>query len=1137
MGSFRNIQDKLHQFIRKYYVNELIKGAILFAAFGLIYLIFTLFVEHVLWLSPGWRSVLFYAFLGVEVALLLRFIAFPLFKLFGLQKGISLEDASRIIGNHFPEVDDKLLNVLQLNQSKDKSELFLASISQKSTQLQPIPFQSAIKFSANKKFLKYLAIPLLIWFFTLLSGNNGILKDSLNRVVNYQTAYEPPAPFSFLILNKELSSVEGRPFDLRIKTVGDIVPESAQIHYNDESYFLKDLGNGQFSFQFDNLKESVDFYIASNTVSSRNYKIEVIKVPAINEFSMFLDYPNYTGMRNETIANTGNALIPEGTFVSWIVNTQETDSVHLIDLKKQAFQIDEENSFSLTKRIRRSINYQIATSNADLRDYEKLSYSIQVIKDEHPKIEVKSDIDSVSRGPVQFAGQLSDDYGLSRLDLVYYDLDNKDVIYRHPIKIKRSSFEEFYYLFVPDGELNFLPGKDYELYFEVFDNDAVNGSKSSKSDLFKFHKKTKQELSDDLLKEQKQSLDDLDKNAKKTEKLNKDFEEFTDKLKKKSELEWNDKKEFEQFLKRQEQYQEMFEKQTDRLSDNLEELNENDETIQNKKEELQKRIEETKQLQKKEKLLEELRKLAEKLDKEGMIDKLDKLAERQKQEQRSLERLLEMTKRFYVEKKAVDIAQKLDSLSKQQQKLAENEKNTAEKQENLNTDFEKIKKELDELRKMNFNLRSPMNLPDTKREERSIEEKMKEATEELDKLEKEERELMKKEMIKETLNEEDLEKMQKEYDRLKGEKKSDSDSNEKQNSGERQKKAQRNQKSASKKMKQLSQSMNQSMQGMQGEMMEENIETLRAILENLVTFSIDQEALMVSLVDVDADHPSFPKKLKKQQLLKEHFEHIDDSLYVLSMRQPRLSSKIQEDLTEAHYNIDKSLENIAENRMQQGRSNQQYTMTAANNLADMLSDMLDSMMNPSMGEGEGKGESNPFTLPDIIKKQEGLSDEMKKGIKKANEKDGEKDGQEGDSREQMSGEQYQIYQQQQQLRQQLEQLLEEPGESGTRGNKALEKMKQLEQQLLDKGFTNEVLQNMLQLEHELLKLEDARLKQGKDNKREATTNQKTFQQRKIEELLQRKQFFNLNEILNREPLPLRTNYKKKVQEYFKAAND
>ena len=269
MTGFRNIQNKLQQFIKKYYTNELIKGMILFIAFGLLYLIFTLFVEYFLWLSPQWRSILFFLFIGVEFALLVRFIAFPLFKLVGLQQGITLEEASKIIGQHFPEVDDKLLNVLQLNSSADKSELFLASIEQKSSQLQPIPFQTAINFSGNKKYLKYLAIPVLIWIFTLLSGHKGLFNESFDRVINYQTAYEPPAPFTFKVLNQSLNSIEGKTFNLKVETSGSIIPENAQIYFNNESYFLKDDGAGRFSYQFENLKESVEFYLASNEVSSR----------------------------------------------------------------------------------------------------------------------------------------------------------------------------------------------------------------------------------------------------------------------------------------------------------------------------------------------------------------------------------------------------------------------------------------------------------------------------------------------------------------------------------------------------------------------------------------------------------------------------------------------------------------------------------------------------------------------------------------------------------------------------------------------------------------------------------------------------------------------------------------------------
>ena len=325
------------------------------------------------------------------------------------------------------------------------------------------------------------------------------------------------------------------------------------------------------------------------------------------------------------------------------------------------------------------------------------------------------------------------------------------------------------------------------------------------------------------------------------------------------------------------------------------------------------------------------------------------------------------------------------------------------------------------------------------------------------------------------------------------------------------------------------------MSAAQGESINENIDDLRAILENLLTFSFDQEQLMLSFNDVDASHAEFPVKLKKQQVLKEHFEHIDDSLYTLSLRVQKLSSNIQKDLTEAHYNIDKSLENIAENKIQQGRTNQQYTMTAANNLANMLSNVLNSLQNPKSGKGKGKG--NSFSLPDIIKKQKGLSDKMKEGIEKGKQQ-GEKQGkgQKGGKDkqgEQMTGEQYQIYQEQNALREALQELIGKDGKSGAKGQKALKQMEELEKQLLDKGFNNEVLQNMLHLEHELLKLEKAKLEQGKDNMRKSETNTQQFKNRNIPQIKNKKLYFNTNEILNREPLPLRNTYKKKVQEYFK----
>jgi hypothetical protein len=126
------IFQKLEFFIKKFYTNELIKGSIFFVGLGLLYFLFTLFIEYFLWLKPIGRTILFVFFVVVEALLLIRFVAFPIFKLFKLQKGINFEEASSIIGAHFTEVSDKLINFLQLSEhnNQEKSELLIASIEQ-----------------------------------------------------------------------------------------------------------------------------------------------------------------------------------------------------------------------------------------------------------------------------------------------------------------------------------------------------------------------------------------------------------------------------------------------------------------------------------------------------------------------------------------------------------------------------------------------------------------------------------------------------------------------------------------------------------------------------------------------------------------------------------------------------------------------------------------------------------------------------------------------------------------------------------------------------------------------------------------------------------------------------------------------
>lgn len=1119
------IKEKLEGFIRKYYTNELIRGSILFLAIGLLYFLFTLLIEHFLWLSQSGRKWLFWAFITVEVFLFIRFIVYPLTKLFKFRKGIDYETSSVIIGTHFPEVGDKLLNVLQLERSKEQNELLLASIEQKSTELSPIPFQKAIDFKKNRKYLKYLAIPVILYVIFNISSEENIFSGSYQRVVNYDIAYEPPAPFSFVIENDKLQTLENKPFTVQVKTDGNIVPETVMIEHGGQFHLMQSENLGFFSYTFQQPAQSIEFSFHADKVRSRYYELEVLAVPAVLDFSMNLTYPPHTKKQNETIKSGGNATIPEGTKVEWVVATKNTKEV-LLQTKDSVlnFQGTGDN-YRIDKQIFRNFDYSISSSNENLKDYERLSFSLNVIRDQYPEIKVDSKIDSTSMERILFLGQVSDDYGLSKLQLVYYPVGNESELKRKNIPVGTSNFDQFAFEFPGDIELE--PRVSYEYYFEVFDNDAINNFKSSKSQNFHFRKMDAAEIEAKQLENQQESIRGLDQSLQEMQKDKETLDELSRMQKEKSELSYNDRKKLENFLKRQKQQEEMMKEFSDKLKKDLEEFQpENENDLQ--KQSLEKRLDEhEKRLEKSEKLLEELQRLQEKIDKEELSDRLEKLANEKRNQERNLEQLVELTKRYYVEKKAEKLARELEELGEKQEKLADTEfsEQSKEAQDELNERFDKLKEEMEQLHEDNEALQKPFDIP---KDEESMENISKEQNEAKEKLEQ----------------------------------------GQPQDAG-------KNQQNAGQMMKNMAQKMQQQMQSGSAETLEEDAKMLRQILSNLIVFSFEQEDLLGVFRDLRFGNPVFGQKLVLQNDLKQNFEHIDDSLFALSLRQPMIGDAINEILTETHYNIDKSLERLAENQMAQGLSSQQYVIKGANDLAVLLDDILRNMQmqmqmgagsgegTPSSGEGEGGGRG--FQLPDIIQQQESLSNQMEEGIEKGEQgqgneqgegegsqgegsesgegsgSDGNQNGQgnggsESDPNENWSEELYEIYKQQQKLRMELENKLREAGMPGN-AQQLLNEMEGVENKLLERGFDRNVLQDMRKLQYQLLKLDEAYFQQGQEEERIGETNYNEYENtlRLTEEEI--RQYFNTTEILNREALPLRPQYRYRVNTYFNKLND
>ena len=344
------------------------------------------------------------------------------------------------------------------------------------------------------------------------------------------------------------------------------------------------------------------------------------------------------------------------------------------------------------------------------------------------------------------------------------------------------------------------------------------------------------------------------------------------------------------------------------------------------------------------------------------------------------------------------------------------------------------------------------------------------------------------------------------------------------------------------KMEEMSKKMKSAQMMSQGEQLNANIQSMRQILSNLMVFSFEQEDLMLNFRKIRINNPAYARNLKKQQVLKEHFHHIDDSLFALALNNPMITEKITSKLTDIEFDLNKSLDRLAQNELPQGTASQQYVMTGTNELANMLSDVLGNMQemaNLSLspgGEGQGKGQGQQ--LPDIIQSQEQLNQQMKDGLgegKGETPKNGEKDGNDGEGgktlKEELSGELFEIFKQQQLLKQQLQEKLREAG-MDIKNTNLLKEMEQVERDILDKGFNAETLKRMNNIVHRLLQLEDALLEQEEEDRRTSRANQVNYQNRAEDQILKAKEYFNTTEILNRQTLPLREIYKTKVRQYF-----
>jgi len=1173
--------QKLDEFIRKYYRNQLLKGSIYASGILLTAFLSVVLFEYFAEFNTIIRGFLFFGFLFATIGVLISFIFIPLLKLNKIGKIISYDQAATIIGNHFSNVQDKLLNVLQLQSNKilnGSNDLLVAGINQKINELQPVAFTKAVDLNENRKYLKYV-LPLIFATTSIFLVWPQIISKSTQRLVNYQTYYEKEMPFHFDIKNRNLQALQTQDYKLEVKITGNELPAEVFITMDGVDYKLEKENASLFHYTFSNLQKNIIFQFSAAGYTSKEYELKVLLNPTLLQFNLQLIYPAYLNKKNENIANTGDLQIPQGTKVTWIFNTKNTESLKLRFSDSTVIpERNNDNQFSFSRRFLQNNNYTIKASNKFVLEApDSMSYGVNVIADQFPSIEVSEKRDSLNSKNIYFSGQIKDDYGFNRLMFHFkkFATDSvgreTEVLGTYPINISKTQALQAYYYFLDAALFNLQSGDKIEYFFEVFDNDGVNGSKSSKTAVMSFKAPTRAEISQVTDKNNSEIKKDLEESISKAKQLQKDVNDLSKKINDKKQLGYEEKKKIEEIIKKQQELQNKINevKQNNELNNKQQnEFNKTDESIMEKQKQLEQLFESVMTPEMK-KLFDDLNKMLDKLDKNQVQEKLEELKLSNKDIEKELDRNLEAFKQLEVEQKMQEAIDKLVAIKEKQSNLIKETEGKKPEEKNTTPKTENDKKNSDQANDKKEDAKKSEN---KKADNKELEKKQEEIKKEFEELKKDLQELEKKNKALDEPNK--LPNSEKNQEKISDDMQKSSE----QLSKDNKKDAAKSQKEAEEELEKMQDEMEKAMADEEEQQDEENAQTLRQILENLVNLSFAQEGLIKDLPKTRIDNPQYPGIAKQQSKLKDDSKIIEDSLLALAKRAPNIGAVINREISAIHMNMDKTVKALAERNTGESAMRMQTTMTSVNNLALLLNESLEQMQKQMKanksnkgekggkckkpGSGSGKSEGNKKGIPNMRKMQEQLNkqlqdmkDALEKGGQKPGQKPGDKPGEKpgqgkkpgtggmglNGSQGQMPGssEQYaKMAAQQEALRRQMQQMMDKLKNKGKNpGGDIADLMEQTEKDLVNRNLNNETMNRQQKILSRLLESEKAEQEREQDEQRKSN-------EAKNENLSNPAQFLEYKrlkekemELLNTVPPNLTPYYKEKVNNYFNSLNE
>ncbi len=1038
------ILEKLEIYIRKYFLNRLLKGLLLSFFLLVAGYLTVILIEYLVWLPSYWRMFFFWTYLLFLFFTLISFVFIPLTHLVSFRRKMSHEVAAEYIGKYFPEIDDSLLNFLQLQQlevSSKETDFILAAIEQRTQKLSVYNFSLAAGIQHTLKLLPY-GLGLLVLFLVISVFVPEVMQLPANRIIHYNTTFPKPLPYQIVVNESKLYCLQHEDYLLNVVVKGNQVPEKIFLKMKNSRFELQKSGPLNFSYTFNKVYEDIVFQIVTSDYQSQVYRLIVHPKPVLLTVELRLEFPAYLHRKGETLRGLNYLSVPAGTKMNYTLYTRDCDSVSVQMNSMVTSRASERDQWEFKDIATSSKLVVFAAHNKFQKKGASFEFLVDVVDDEVPVIEASVEQENLGN-TFFFSGLISDDHGFSDLSLYYTEAHGTNGTVRIPIA--KNLLRQNFYLSLNMDTMPVKQNDQWKVYFEVTDNDGIRGPKAKRTRDFNLNRIGQNEL-DSLKTVGEEKLDDQYNSFREQNlALKKEFEALKKSLLQKKELDWKD----QQALKNLKDQQNTLMNQWEELKNERHKLDEIARNDQRLKEEMLQKQEQIREMfdelipEELKKMMEEINQLLQQTNKEEIQNALEKLKDNSENMSDLLDRDLALLNRLKVEKNLNELIDKLKKLAEEAAKEADSLKNNPKTENNnslndIQKKFDQIKRELNKTDSLNKALEEPMKIERDAELEREIQQELQKGAQQQDQGNREE--------------------------------------------------ASEHAKESGEKMKEMADQLETGMAEGMEEQNAEDAEQLRKLLENILRASKQEEEFIDRTLRMDRDDPAYKNLIQTQSRMKESFRVIEDSLLALAKRQVAIQQFVFEEVKQVKSHFQNNEIALKERISSQASVSSQNAVMHLNNLALMLSESLQEMedeMNkessmqgmgmPKKGKGKGRSAKNMREL------QEALGKQMKQKGEKSS-------GKEGSSS--MSNEEFaRMAAQQEMIRQQLQDYLNELKKEGSTGNqglqKAIEEMEKMEKDLVNKRLTGEMVERQNEIVSRLLESERAEREREKEERRKS----------------------------------------------------